>query len=1160
PSAPLQPSTKLPLISSATPHDNRLVPVRPSNNVTKDFLRASAAGNFYDFGGPGGEGGGGRDHRDEERMHILETRLGVTEKSNRALLEEVIRLQGELRLMVRRNEEGIKDERVSRQHIEGSLHMVNDLISKLSSRIKMAEDKIMEERSALSTLVSHTRGVEQAVVASQNSLSMKKDSQTSKLQDLSLQLSEMQHSRDSLEKQTFNLTEELRAVKTKVESQSIELTSTINDLKLRSRRLEEENKMQLDALRKQGDMYSTTETTTTHLRGQVESRLAELRDVIMELRKKQEHESTEIRTLEQGMQQQVNSLQQTIAEQNRKREESLHALDMMHREKEHAAENEKLRLQGRMSETVEEVNKRMLAKEIKLREELQEKYSQLERIIQQEQQMRQKYEAALREENDRRWQGLKKLSDDEMATIKDTFQAERQKNKEAVSKLDESITLLEKQLAEQKRQTDKVVAAEIKSRKQYEKSTNEKIAHVNDKIALATSSLQSAIGGVQGTFANHTDKIRTEVKSMVTASEQANTRAMTDLDAKLQSVKKKVADLEEQLEGRISEATAILAQNLREKVESISLWQDVTSQTIRELNQSIQGIPNELYALEEKQKLLKHELDSRMSSETDSRIRDVETLKHEVEMLKNKKQPQVASLEEMQEVQASVRKLAESVQTVKTVIGMKIQSEQKLRVAGIDDLQTQVNRLKSQASMHPSLLHSSLLMRPDTDQALLDDFLTQHDVTRDIIPPQFAHAQNRADNISVNSGAYKPLPATHVDPDAEPVPGGYAARYSKGKTQSKPLGGPHNSADADRASVNTTRARQPQQQLDTVSEGENAEADWDLLSSVAYGSYDDQHGKQEDEKKKDEKKEDREVAADLQTNPDWGDGERGDGVPHSPLDRATEASLKGAHPTLSDIVGSRNAGTETPGMRSTVMSRPVSKSLSLSERPAEKESGGANSPLKATPVAPAAATPKSPKKTRSQTNTPEQLTPKVSAKSRQGSRGDPLPYDELDMIVVDDKDEIDKKSEPMNNTLEWQPATPTGQENQSRFTPGASKKTRSPQPFNNKLNWEQATPEPQDFQTQESTQDRNERERESSKASLSKRKSAEKGKTPKGKSPEVDSRNEIVEPGDEKQTNMETDGHWGQSTEPEAMGPVEEVPDFTRTHREKSLHDMLAAV
>ena len=33
-----------------------------------------------------------------------------------------------------------------------------------------------------------------------------------------------------------------------------------------------------------------------------------------------------------------------------------------------------------MSETVEEVNKRILSKEIKLREELQEKYNQLERV------------------------------------------------------------------------------------------------------------------------------------------------------------------------------------------------------------------------------------------------------------------------------------------------------------------------------------------------------------------------------------------------------------------------------------------------------------------------------------------------------------------------------------------------------------------------------------------------------------------------------------------------------------------------------------------------------------------------------------------------------------------------------------------------------------
>ena len=45
---------------------------------------------------------------DDDRMFSLETRLGVTEKSNRALMEEVIRLHSDLRLSVRKNQENIK--------------------------------------------------------------------------------------------------------------------------------------------------------------------------------------------------------------------------------------------------------------------------------------------------------------------------------------------------------------------------------------------------------------------------------------------------------------------------------------------------------------------------------------------------------------------------------------------------------------------------------------------------------------------------------------------------------------------------------------------------------------------------------------------------------------------------------------------------------------------------------------------------------------------------------------------------------------------------------------------------------------------------------------------------------------------------------------------
>lgn len=36
------------------------------------------------------------------------------------------------------------------------------------------------------------------------------------------------------------------------------------------------------------------------------------------------------------------------------------------------------------------------------------------------------------------------------------------------------------------------------------------------------------------------------------------------------------------------------SQNLREKIEAISLWQDVTQQTIRELQQSQRELPEEV--------------------------------------------------------------------------------------------------------------------------------------------------------------------------------------------------------------------------------------------------------------------------------------------------------------------------------------------------------------------------------------------------------------------------------------------------------------------------------------------------------------------------------------------------------------------------------------
>ena len=76
----------------------------------------------------------------------------------------------------------------------------------------------------------------------------------------------------------------------------------------------------------------------------------------------------------------VHELQQQLAEANRRREESVHKMDLLLREKEHSAQADRINLNSKVADTVEDVNKRLLSKEIKIREEMQDRYLQLERV------------------------------------------------------------------------------------------------------------------------------------------------------------------------------------------------------------------------------------------------------------------------------------------------------------------------------------------------------------------------------------------------------------------------------------------------------------------------------------------------------------------------------------------------------------------------------------------------------------------------------------------------------------------------------------------------------------------------------------------------------------------------------------------------------------
>ena len=73
-------------------------------------------------------------------------------------------------------------------------------------------------------------------------------------------------------------------------------------------------------------------------------------------------------------------MQAQVHEQSRKRDETVHTIDVVQREREHAADNERLKMQGKIAEIAEEVSRKILSKEIRLREEAQQKFGNIEKV------------------------------------------------------------------------------------------------------------------------------------------------------------------------------------------------------------------------------------------------------------------------------------------------------------------------------------------------------------------------------------------------------------------------------------------------------------------------------------------------------------------------------------------------------------------------------------------------------------------------------------------------------------------------------------------------------------------------------------------------------------------------------------------------------------
>ncbi|XP_071507783.1 coiled-coil domain-containing protein 154-like [Diadema antillarum] len=595
------------------------------------------------------------------RLQQMENRLGIAEQSNRALLEEVVRLQGELKQSHRRTEDSLLAERQARQQLTENIRASNDLIGQLGARLKRAEERVSDERTAVGALVNHTKQVEQAVLGSQQELMAKKDQQMAKYAELRNDLDEANRMREQLERVMTTLVDDVRQVKSRTDASQVEINSLVHDVKERTKRLEEDNRVLSAQLTSLNVPDPFLEKLIDQLKSQVNDRLGEIRDVLMDLRNRITSEETERRQQEQNIQIKTNDLQAQIHEVGRKRDESMHALDVVQREREHAADNERLKMHGKIAEIAEEVSKKILSKEIRLREEAQQKFSNIEKYLHAEQAARIAHEQAMREENEKRWAALQKLTEEEVLHVREGQKLDRHKNLGGINKMGDSVEKLERQAAETRKQLEQVMKAEIKTRQSQDKQIETKIEDVQEKLGVAISTLQQAIGGineqvaVQSNVVSHTKNVQDKLSVALEEAKQSSLRGLADLDARLNSINSKLNTQEETLEDRIvaaveasmaeqdSQIMSKAVEEHTEKLDTMEDWKDSADKKMSNIKERMDELGPEIKEMNRTNETLQEDMKGLIDSEAKDRIRDVQMIRQEFSVKFTQMQQQLES-------------------------------------------------------------------------------------------------------------------------------------------------------------------------------------------------------------------------------------------------------------------------------------------------------------------------------------------------------------------------------------------------------------------------------------------------------------------------------------------------------------------------------------
>ncbi|EYC20552.1 hypothetical protein Y032_0021g274 [Ancylostoma ceylanicum] len=288
--------------------------------------------------------------------------------------------------------------------------------------------------------------------------------------------------------------------------------------------------------------------------------------------------------------------------------------------------------------------------------------------------------------------------------------ADRAKQKERFQKVNEALAALEHHLELGNNKIDTIMNSEIQTRKLHEKSLLSKITEVEDKLNNYIGNLTKSIDEVKSGKESvkipslDVDALRREMEAIAADKNKLSMEGLLKLEEKMTRVQAGLSHDRRE----ISQQIASLDESddvakLKDQLNRLGGVHDDMEKAQDRIRDKVEKqIPKDLNELSAKADNIRHQLNARIDKEEEERFLAIKELQEAFQQLQSRSSSFPANDQfgpgssaqirrDLDECKVAIKKLAESVTTVKNVLDRKITDESRKREADISRLSRSMN-------------------------------------------------------------------------------------------------------------------------------------------------------------------------------------------------------------------------------------------------------------------------------------------------------------------------------------------------------------------------------------------------------------------------------------------------------------------------------------